>query len=406
MAEKPGEIRSGEVYGLDGDGRDFLSQWRQALINMNKALLSQGATPPQLKTVSVKLCDVADWDRDPVQRDLMFREVMGGNIPEFIVSLEKKLVAPEALLSVEGHADAATFDSDEVVYKAFTRAELNREYSARAAVPEHMEIFADWRRRGQRFRERRTAEISYGAGTFEKIDLYFPEQTAGKPPLHTFIHGGYWQAMDKLEHGFLLESLLDRGIAVALINYDLCPKVTIDHIVNQCRTACVALYRWADRCGYDADNFHISGHSAGGHLGGMLAATNWAQIDTNLPVDLVKSVTLISGLYDLEPLRHTGMNRALGLTVETAQINSVIHRTPTHDLPVVLAVGGDESSEFHRQSALLHQAWNGKAQIQWVDMPGCNHFTVVERLNDPDSALYDAVMNLMDKEKRRAEKPA
>lgn len=395
MVDMVKEVRSGIVYGLNGEGMDFLSQWRQALINMNKALVEQGAMAPHLQTVSVQLRDVSDWERDPVARELMFREVLGGNIPDFVISLEQNLVTEEALLNVEGHARIAASDPDEIVYKGFPRAALNREYSARAAVPEHMDIFAEWRSKGEAFRRRRTAEIAYGDGPLQTIDLFMPDKPQGKQPLHVFVHGGYWQAMDKLDHCFLMGAILDQGIPVALLNYSLCPTVTIDDIVNECRTGLATLYKQAGQWGYDGNRMHLSGHSAGGHLGGGMAATDWKQIDRSLPVDLVKSATLISGLFDLEPLRHTGMNRALRLTEETAALNSVVNKLPAHHLPVVLAVGGEESSEFHRQSALLHQAWMGKADIHWVDMPGCNHFTVVEGLNDPQSALFKAVLALM-----------
>ncbi|WP_259779980.1 alpha/beta hydrolase [Aestuariispira ectoiniformans] len=397
MTETMSEIRSGEVYGLEGQGADFLSQWRQALINMSKALAAQGAMPPHLQTVSVQLRDAADWDQDPVARDLMFREVLGGNIPDFVVSVNREMLAQEALVSVEGFAHLSPTDPEETVYKDFTRAALNREYSARAAVPDHMDIFAEWRSRGEKFRERRTAEIAYGDGPLEKIDIFVPDRHDGvTPPLHVFIHGGYWQAMDKLDHGFLLEALLDSGVAVALPNYGLCPTVPVERIVEQCRDACALLYKQAEKWGYDNQRIHLSGHSAGGHLGGMMAATDWSARASSLPHDLIKSVILISGLFDLEPLRFTGMNRALELTEAGADLNSVVNKSPAYALPVTLAVGGDESAEFHRQSALLARAWEGKADIRWVEMPGRHHFTVVEGLNEPESPLFRAALDAIE----------
>lgn len=391
------DVHSGEVFGLHGNSGDFLGQWRQALINMNAALSAQGAMPPHLRQVAVNLRDVTDWDRDPVARDLLFREVLGGNIPEFVVSAKCDFDEDAVLVSVDGLSVVTAVDADEIIYRDFNRAQLNREYSARAAVPEHLDIFAQWRERGLRFRDRRSTEIDYGNSALEKIDLYLPESVNDSvPPLHIFIHGGYWQAMDKMDHGFLLEALLDAGAAVALINYTLCPDISIAGIVGQCQRSLAVLHQQADHWGYDASRVHLSGHSAGGHLGAMMAATDWPSVDETMPRDFVKSATLVSGLFDLDPLRFTGMNRALQLTAETALANSPVHLLPGHDLPVFLAVGGEESTEFHRQSALLHQAWTGKVDLAWIDMPGRNHFTVIEGLNQPDNALFHAVRDVME----------
>jgi hypothetical protein len=49
------------------------------------------------------------------------------------------------------------------------------------------------------------------------------------------------------------------------------------------------------------DRIHLSGHSAGGHLGSLVAVTDWPSFASDLPVDLVKSALLLSGCYDVIP---------------------------------------------------------------------------------------------------------
>jgi len=156
------------------------------------------------------------------------------------------------------------------------------------------------------------------------------------------------------------------------------------------------LWDTAERNGFDVSRLTVSGHSAGGHLAAMMAATDWPLVDATLPNDFIKGTIPISGLFDLEPLRFTGINAALGLTAETAREASPIHLSAISKGPIVAAVGGAESDEFRRQSKDFVADWGAKgAEISYLEVDGKHHLSVVEAMNDETSPLYKKVVELV-----------
>src|ERR1700730_8510814 len=109
------------------------------------------------------------------------------------------------------------------IYGDFDQAALDAQYNLRAAVPEHGDFFARWARESAAVRQAHDCrlDLRYGSGLRATLDL-FRAANPGAPSL-VFIHGGYWQAMDKSDFSFIAPSFLAAGIAVALINYPLAP---------------------------------------------------------------------------------------------------------------------------------------------------------------------------------------
>jgi arylformamidase len=268
------------------------------------------------------------------------------------------------------------------------------EYNNRARVPEHPEIFARWVRDAAAYRERMKAEenaelgLAYGTRPRQTVDLFFPE-TTGHTPLALFIHGGYWRSLDPSSFSHMSAGLNARGIAVAVAGYDLCPQVTIAQIVDQIRTACLFLWR---RFG---QRLMVYGHSAGGHLSACMLATNWKSLDPKAPTDLVPAAYSISGLFDLKPLVATAMNADLKLTEASAAQVSPLWWPVARGRVFDAVVGGAESSEFLRQSRIVADDWRQRGiETHYEAVPGANHFTVVDPLSDPASAMTARVASL------------
>lgn len=257
-------------------------------------------------------------------------------------------------------------------------ANLESQYNARAAVPEHVEIQADWQRRSEQIRSTRACklDLAYGDGDRQKLDL-FPADT-GNRPLQLFLHGGYWQRGDRRANHFVAEALCAHGINVALVGYDLCPSVSLDDIVSQVRGALAWLWRHAEALKFDPARIQVCGHSAGGHLTAMLLATDWPEQGADLPADVIHSALAISGLYELEPLRHTSIGEALSMDTQTAARNSPALLSVSGHGPLTAAVGGLESAEFHRQAETLARGWRGRVDV--LEVSDTNHFTILEEL--------------------------
>jgi len=268
------------------------------------------------------------------------------------------------------------------------------EYNLRARVPEHPQIFARWARDAELYRadmlERGRAELglSYGDTPRQFIDLFLPENGV-KAPLAMYIHGGYWRAFDPGSSSHMARGLNGRGIAVAVMGYDLCPIVTIPDIIEQTRRACIFLWRRFGR------RILVYGHSAGGHLAAAMVATDWRTLYPKAPGDLAPAGYAISGLFDLTPLLGLDMNQDLRLDAETARGVSPLFWPvpPGHALDA--AVGDLETNEFKRQSHTVVQVWqHAGAETRYAEFPG-NHYTVIDALADPGSAMVTRVAELV-----------
>ncbi len=263
---------------------------------------------------------------------------------------------------------------------------VEREYNLRTAFPDHPQWFARWAADSEAARGRLESSLNvrYGSGPRQTVDLFPAAQPRGAL---LFIHGGYWRALDKSDHAFVAPPLVAQGIGVAVINYDLCPDVSIARIVDECREGVAWLRREGTRYGVPAERLVVSGHSAGGHLAAMLVAMDWSALGS--PSGLAGAVA-ISGVFDLEPLVQVSFNTDLKLDRSRARAVSPIHLRPRRSVPMLFAAGADETSEFIRQSWLLWERWpechpHGRHGPLFV--PERHHFSVVSDLGDPASEL-------------------
>jgi len=272
---------------------------------------------------------------------------------------------------------------------------LSKLYNNRELVPDHPVYFAKWAEGSQRARSTMTShlDLRYGDAPGETIDL-FPARK-GDGSCMMFIHGGYWRSLDKKDFSFLAPAFVGAGISLAVVNYDLCPKVSIEEIVRQMLRASRWLWLHAEDYGMDQDRLYVSGHSAGGHLTAMLMCAQFPAFDRELPKDLWKGGLAISGIYDLRPLVDVEwLNVDLRLDEAAAlKVSPAFLPTATR-APVMTCVGGDESSEFLRQNALLGSRWK-TAFAGDIPMPGTNHFSVVDGLTNTASPLFQGARKLM-----------
>jgi arylformamidase len=269
-----------------------------------------------------------------------------------------------------------------------------REYNARASIPEHPQIFARWAEQSAAVRRLHACviDLNYGESAGERLDL-FPASRDGAPLL-VYIHGGYWRSLDKSDFAWIAPPFVNHGVSVALLNYGLAPKTPMEEIVRQMLRAHAWLYRNGDRLGYDPGRIYLAGHSAGAHLAAMMMAALWPVYGADLPIDLVKGALAVSGIYDLEPLLHAPFIQAdLKLTAKRARLLSPVHMPPATERPLYTAVGALESGEFRRQTGLIAKAWR-RNLVRDIHMPGFHHLNVIEELANPASPLFDAALEM------------
>ena len=259
--------------------------------------------------------------------------------------------------------------------------DLEAEYNNRARVPDHGAVMTMWRETAEAARAAHAYEmLAYGPGEREAMDLF---QAGPDAPVAMFLHGGYWQALDRSWFSGVAPALLQHGISVAVPSYDLCPTVSLSAIVGQMRAAADLLRARTGK------RPMVFGHSAGGHMAACLLSEGRAS-----------AAVAISGVFDLAPLIPTSLNGALGLEPLGAAALSPIHwPAPNGGSPggTVLdcVVGGGESPEFLRQSRDMAAVWAAKgAETRFEALDGLNHFTVLDPLFDAKSGLVRRVVEL------------
>ena len=274
------------------------------------------------------------------------------------------------------------------IFRQFaSQAEIDAQYNAGAAVPDsaerlrrHAELSAEARARLRCMRG-----IAYGATLAETLDVFPAERPDA--PVFVFIHGGYWRRFAAADYHLVALGLVPLGITTVAVDYALCPQVTIDEIVRQCRAAVAWTLGRIGEHGGDPTRVAVGGHSAGGHLSAMCLGTHWDE-DYGLGRDPLAAAVLVSGIYDIEPLRYSYLQPSIQIDDGIARRNSPMFDVRPCATPVLVTWGADESAEFARQSTGFHDAWQAAGnRSELLPQAGANHFSAVDGFADPGSAL-------------------
>ncbi len=279
-------------------------------------------------------------------------------------------------------------------HSQLTATEINRQFMPRLAVPDHEAWLVAHAELSETARRTLPChlDIAYGDAALQKLDI-FPAARA-PAPVQVFFHGGYWRALDKSTYSFMALSMAPAGIATVLVNYDLCPAVTLDDIVGQTIAAIAWVYRNGAAHGCDPERLCVSGNSAGAHLAAMALAQDWRA--RGLPADLVKGACCITGIYDLAPVLRIDANAEIRLKPEMVARNSPLALPLPAKPPVIVAVGADETPLWIKQStdyAAMLRAQRVATELMII--PDAHHFSITRSLGDPEGVLPMAIRRQM-----------
>lgn len=254
-------------------------------------------------------------------------------------------------------------------------------YANMAHIAGSAELPAHWAAEAAAYRAsgvRCDLDTPYGTADREKFDLIWPD--AAPKGLAMFIHGGYWMRLSKSDWTQYAEGARARGWAVALPSYTLAPEARLSDMTRQIAEAISKAAALVD------GPIRLSGHSAGGHLVSRMLCD--PPLLSPAVIDRIEHVVSISGLHDLRPLMKTQMNETLHLDLAEARAESAALLEPLPNSRLTAWVGGKERPEFIRQSELLTMAWSGfDVRTKCVVDGDHHHFSVIEGLKSPDSAL-------------------
>lgn len=268
-------------------------------------------------------------------------------------------------------------------WRKLSQRELDLGLNNGVAVSGSAEIVAGWDRVSADLRHNHAKhlDISYGPRERNRIDFF---KAADKAPTLLFIHGGYWQTRAKETFALFAQGPMAHGINVAMIGYTLAPDATLDDIVAEIHAGIDVLGAQLPTLGGDGQSIVVSGWSAGGHLTAMA-----------LSHPRVAAGMAISGIYDLEPIRHSYLNVKLGLDEAASQRNSPMMQQGGSPKPLSLVVGGAELPLLRKQTADFagHRATFG-LPVTYEEIPGKDHFSIMAELASPNGRITTLIRQL------------
>ena len=282
-------------------------------------------------------------------------------------------------------------------WRALPPDEMEQHFNPRVAVPHAQQCLDAFAARSAAVRDAIPGryDLRYGDGAKATLDLHAPADADGRNPLVLFFHGGYWRALDKSDHSFVAPAYLDAGAVVANVNYDLCPTVSLDVLVEQAAQALRFCRAQAAGWGADPDAIHLVGHSAGAHLAARVLQRAWPA--SEVPPGAVRSVAALTGVYEPQVILGVSINAEAQIDADTAARQDCLGK-PFHLRPrMLVAAGGDEPPGWQAQSSAFAAACRDAGlDTRLETVPGGNHFTVLERAVTPGDPLCAAALALLD----------
>jgi acetyl esterase/lipase len=274
----------------------------------------------------------------------------------------------------------------ELDWRRMSQKELDLGLNNGVAVPESADIVADWDRRSAEMRAQHADHLDLRYGPRERNRIDFFKAADGGPTL-LFIHGGYWQTRAKETFSVFANGPMAHGINVVLIGYTLAPDATLEQIVAEIHQGLDFLVAKLPALGGDSDRIVVSGWSAGGHLTSMA-----------LSHPHVQAGMAISGIYDLEPIRHSYLNVKLKLDEATSHRNSPMMQPGGAEKPLSVVVGSAELPLLRKQTADFagHRAKYG-LPVTYEEIPGTNHFSIMDELVSPTGQITTLIRQLFER---------
>ena len=276
-------------------------------------------------------------------------------------------------------------------YDQFSDAEMSRHFMPRQAVPDHevwlardLELSEALKARLQPRRDQR-----YGPGPRQVADLY----AAARPdaPLLVYFHGGYWRGLSKDHVGYVAGPLADANVATVIPNYDLCPDITLDALVEQARQAVAFALTMARSLNASAGRLFLAGNSAGAHLAAMMLAAGAGSFSAP-----IAGLFLVTGIYDLRPILRVQVNDDTRLSLQEAERLSPLLLPLSAGARAHISVGALEPALWIEQSRRLSAKFSALGhQSDLMIAPGLHHFSITQSLSDPGSPLARALIEFV-----------
>jgi arylformamidase len=292
-----------------------------------------------------------------------------------------------------------------LVWLDMDQTELDNAYDQSVYAPNQPLVYARMAaaNAGALARLGKPRRFQYGAAEIESVDVYCCKSATAsanvgaKAPINIYIHGGAWRNGRSADFTSIAEPLVNAGAHSVIVDFNNIDDVggNLMTMVRQVRGAVAWVYRNARQFGGDPDRIHVTGHSSGSHLAGCVVTTDWLQ-DFGLPKDILKGAVLVSGMYELKPVRLSKRSKYVNFTDEIEHELSAIRHIDRLNCPIVVAHGTQETPEFQRQAREFVAAVKAAGKpVQFIVGEGYNHFEIRETICNPYGLMGRLVLEQM-----------
>ncbi|KAK3915379.1 Kynurenine formamidase [Frankliniella fusca] len=246
--------------------------------------------------------------------------------------------------------------------------------------------------------------LRYGEGPRETMDEFGGDSLPNDAPIFVYIHGGYWQHLNKDMSCYPVLPLFKAGIRVVVVGYDLAPDADMQRIVQEAKRAGSHIMQLAEELG--SSGVWFSGYSAGGHLTGILYASGWMDSLPPRQLQLVRGFLPISGIFDLKPIVHTYINGPLQMNEAEAEKHSPMNMKirDYNNIRIIAIFGQHDSPSFRAQSKdFIDKLCKENIEASWLEVPEMDHFNLVENLCNPEYTLTRKLISIIQNSKLNQE---
>jgi arylformamidase len=244
--------------------------------------------------------------------------------------------------------------------------------------------------------------VAYGPSDHEQLDIFRSPSpavdggTAGGAPVNVFVHGGAWRRNKAADYALQAEPLVRAGAHAVIIDFINVEQANGDlgPMYEQVRRAITWVWRNAASFGGDRERFYVSAHSSGSHLSACVLTAGWRE--EGLPPDFCKGALLLSGMYDLAPVRLSKRSSYVNFTDAMVERLSAQRHLDGLHTPLILAYGTGETPEFQRQTREFFDAVRARSRpAELIIGEAYNHFELLETLANPYGLVGRAMLQQM-----------
>jgi arylformamidase len=280
-------------------------------------------------------------------------------------------------------------------WKKLSSDEKELYLNPKKSVPDHPIYQKNATKSAYEFRttyNKKHINITYGKRVNQKLDIFIPSNANKKSPVQLYFHGGYWIGRDKFDHSHIAGPAITNNIIHVSVNYDLCPRVTLDIIVKETFECLEWIIQNISKYGGDTHNINLVGHSAGAHLVAM-ALTKSYSINS-----FINSAVLISGIYQPQITRDISINDIINISEKTINLTDVYKHSLIHNTNF-LVITGDEEPEAWKLLSKNYCKWlkNKGINFEYFNAINLNHFSIVRDLSNQNTSLSKKVLKMCNK---------